>query len=86
MTLNGDKTLVPWRKQTTSRRRRLRRWTVNIQATVWIGDQAVRKGMVISDAVPTLGFLSRASLHGPLVRIRRDPPLIVDGDDHWFNS
>ncbi len=40
MTLNGDKTLVPWRKQTGSRRR-LRRWTVNIQATVWIGDQAV---------------------------------------------
>ncbi len=40
MTLNGDKTLVPWRKQTTSRRRRLRRWTVNIQAVIWIGDQA----------------------------------------------
>ena len=40
MTLNGSKVFVPWRKQSTSRRR-LRRWTVNVQAVIWIGDQAV---------------------------------------------
>ncbi len=69
MTQNGDKTLVPWRKQTTSRRR-LRRWTVNIQATVWIGDQAVE--CLVQDLSPAgsrIQLLESKAVVGTQIRL-----------------